>query len=104
MNTAPCKFYRAGSIARSALDFVDAEMGQLVHVYPADNNENLALIIDERGDFITTFVSFVRVTDVGREDRIERMISEILKVSRAYVPSMIRDQYERDIINIKRKP
>jgi hypothetical protein len=104
MNTSPCKFYRAGSIASRALDFVDAELGQLVYTYPADNNENLALVIDERGMFVTTFVSFVKVTDVGREERIERIVHDILKMSKVYVPTLLTDQFERDVINIKRKP
>jgi hypothetical protein len=103
MNTTPCRYYKADTINRVALDFEDAQVGRLVSVYTDGDDTNIALIINSNGEFVTTLAVLVRVTGDDVYTKATKMGEQIKRLAQEYVAPCNTLQFNKDIENIIHK-
>jgi hypothetical protein len=103
MNTTPCRYYKAGSINRVALDFEDASIGRLVSVYTDSEDTNIALILDANGEFVTTLAALVKVTGDDVQAVMMKLGDQVKRLAQEYVAPCNIHQFNKDIENIIHK-
>lgn len=103
MNTSPCKFYRAGSIDRAALDFNDAEIGELLYIHPGDDGNTMAVVIDARGLFVDTLAAYVKVVGKSTEAKALALLHELERISAEHVPKSSKELFNNDVYKVVKR-